>query len=301
LLIGGFGRLQLEVSIGICAVNEEKNIRNLICVLQKQDSFKIEIKEIIVVSASTDRTDSIVQTLMTRDNRIKLIQESKRNGKAAAVNLFLKSTQYDICVLISADVLPKKDAIEKLCLPFEDNLIGMTGSHIIPTNDKNSFMGFVGHMEWEMCYRLSLISPKLGECVAFRKVDSIDSHTSVDEAFIESEITNRGLKLAYVPDSIVYNHACENLNDLIKQRRRIWAGQLHLQQTTNYRVSSLSVTNKRKLALEIYLEYIKGVAWTPIVVLLEGYCLLLGIVDFYILRKNPYIWDIPKSTKEVKR
>jgi cellulose synthase/poly-beta-1,6-N-acetylglucosamine synthase-like glycosyltransferase len=269
--------------------------------LQRQDSFKVEIKEIIVVSASTDRTDSIVQTLMTNDNRIKLIQELKRSGKAAAVNLFLKLTQYNICVLISADVLPKKDTIEKLCVPFEDSSIGMVGSHIIPTNDKNTFMGFVGHMEWEMCYRLSLISPKLGECVAFRKVESIDNHTSVDEAYIESEITNRGLKLLYVPDSIVYNHACENLNDLIKQRRRIWSGQLHLHQTTNYRVSSLSVSTKGKLALEIYQEYIKGVLWTPIVVLLECYCLLLGMVDFYILRKNSYIWDIPKSTKEVKK
>lgn len=290
----------MEVSVCICAVNEEKNIRNLIVALQKQSDYKVFIKEIIIVSASTDRTDNIVQTLITRDNRIKLIQEPKRNGKASAVNLFLKTTQYEICVLISADVLPKYDAIEKLCLPFEDKSIGMVGSHIIPVNDKNSFMGFAGHMEWEMCYRLSLISPKLGECVAFRKViDSIDSHTSVDEAYIESEMSKLGLKLCYVPDSIVYNHACETLSDLIKQRRRVWSGQLYLQQTTQYRVSSLSVSNKRKLAIEIYQEYIKGVLWMPLVVVLEAYCMFLGIVDFYVFKKNPYIWDIPKTTKEV--
>ena len=35
----------MEVSVCICAVNEEKNIRNLIVALQKQSDYKVFIKE----------------------------------------------------------------------------------------------------------------------------------------------------------------------------------------------------------------------------------------------------------------
>jgi Ser/Thr protein kinase RdoA (MazF antagonist) len=35
--------------------------------------------------------------------------------------------------------------------------------------------------------------------------------------------------------------------------------------------------------------------------MLEAWCRMLGFVDFHFSGKNPYIWDVARSTKEVKK
>lgn len=293
----------IEISICICAYNEEQNIKKTIDSLLEQEHNKTEIKEIVVVSASTDRTNDIVKEY--KDKRIRLIVESKRMGKANAINTFIKEAKYDICVLIGADIIPKSNAIEQLCLPFIDEKVGMTGSRVIPLNKKESFYGFMGCVEWEMAHRLSLISPKLGECTAFRKVieyvnPSIDPHTAVDEAYLEYRITSMGYKLVYTPDAIVYNKTPMTLRDVIKQRKRIYTGHIHLKKTTHYEVSSLVIKVKAVLAWNYYLEFVRGFFWLPMVVMIEMYCMVLGMIDLYILKKNPYMWDMVKSTKQIE-
>ena len=110
----------LDVSIGICAHNEEGNIGKLLDALLNQSTNIVSIKEIIVVSCSTDRTDEIVKAYQGRDSRVSLIVQRKRDGKAAAVNLFLKQATGGIFILESADTLPEKWTIERLVEPFLD-------------------------------------------------------------------------------------------------------------------------------------------------------------------------------------
>jgi cellulose synthase/poly-beta-1,6-N-acetylglucosamine synthase-like glycosyltransferase len=297
----------LDVSICVCAYNEEQNIKRTIDALLNQHHNKTEIKEIIVVSASKDNTNKIVEDISKNNNTVKLIIENERNGKASSINIFIKEAKYDICVLISADVVPHPDAIEYLCLPFlnEEDKIGMTGSRVIPSNNIKTFMGFIGHTEWQMAHKLSLRHPKLGECIAFRKVvsyvnPSIDPRTSVDEAYLEYRITDMGYKLKYVPESIVYNKTSETLTDAIKQRRRIYAGHIRLKRMTNYRVSSMDMDEKGKLALEVYWEYARGFFWMPLVVAIELFCMVLGMWDYVKKKEDIPVWKISKSTKEVE-
>lgn len=297
----------MEVSVCICAYNEEKNIARTINALLNQHRNKIDIGEIIVVSASTDNTNNIVKDMAREDSRVKLIVEEKRNGKASAINLFIKEARYGICVLISADVVPDPNAIEYMCLPFldEEDKIGMTGSRIIPSNNIKSFMGFMGHTEWQMAHKLSLRHPKLGECVAFRKIveyvnPAVDPRTSVDEAYLEYRVTSLGYNLKYVPESIVYNRTSETISDTIKQRRRIYAGHIRLKRMTSYSVSSLDMDEKSKLALEVYWEYVRGFLWMPIVVAIEFFCMVLGMLDYIKSKNDIPIWGMIKSTKSVE-
>ena len=51
----------------------------------------IQIQQIIVVaSGCNDRTVPIVQACAHKDSRIKLIEQAQRQGKASAINLFLR-------------------------------------------------------------------------------------------------------------------------------------------------------------------------------------------------------------------
>src|SRR3989344_3653596 len=147
----------MKVSIGVCAYNEEKNIKKLLTSLINQKTNKIKIDEIFVVSsACTDNTNNIVREYEKKDKRIKLIDQKEREGKSSAINLFLKNAKNEVLVLESGDTVPDKNTVEKLCLPFLDPIIGMTGTRPVPINKSNDFMGFVVNFFWELHHEIAL-------------------------------------------------------------------------------------------------------------------------------------------------
>src|SRR3974390_46050 len=108
-------------SIGIMAYNEEANIgRTIHAILQQQGpSFLIE-EVIVVASGCTDRTVPIVSEIALQESRVRLCVQEKREGKASAINLFLKQAICRVVVLIGADVIPEASALEYLCAPLKD-------------------------------------------------------------------------------------------------------------------------------------------------------------------------------------
>lgn len=293
----------IKCSIGIMAYNEEENIGKLLNALLHQELSEVEIEEIIVVcSGCTDNTENIVKEFIGLDKRIKLISQEKREGKASAVNLFLKSAKGEICVLESADTIPAPSTIEELVKSFSDSSVGMTGGHPVPVNDTHTFLGFTAHLLWDLHHKLALKYPKLGEMVAFRNiVDSIPINTAVDEVSIEAKIKEKGYILKYIPSAIVYNKGAENIVDFLKQRRRIYAGHLWVKKYYEYTASTMNPFRILLLVIsEIKFDF-KSIFFTLGAIFLEGYGRLLGYIDFYIKKKkNPYIWNIAKTTKKLK-
>ncbi len=289
-----------SISIGVCVYNEEKNIRTLLNSLLAQKNIK-DIKEIIVVSsACSDKTDEIVENDFSKsDPKIILIKQKKREGKASAINLFLEQAKGDIMVLESGDTIPAEDTIDNLTKPFKNPKIGMVGGRPIPVNDPDTFMGFTVHLLWELHHKLAMRHPKLGELVAFRRnlIKRIPTDTAVDEAFIEALITEQGHELTYVPDAIVYNKGPETISDFLKQRRRIFAGHIHLIRVKGYAPSSMKKFEILKLVLEDLELNPKEILWTWGAMLLELYGRALGSYDFYIKKDNPYIWNMAVTTK----
>lgn len=293
-------REKVSISIGVCVYDEEKNIRSLLNSLLNQKTTK-SIKEIIVVSsACSDRTDEIIENdFLPSYPEIVLLKQEKREGKASAVNLFLEHASGDIVVVESGDTIPAEDTIENLTEPFKNPMIGMVGGRPIPVNDPNTFMGFTVHLLWDLHHKLALKHPKLGELVAFRKnlIKKIPTDTAVDEAFIEALVKEKGYELKYAPNAIVYNKGPETISDFLKQRRRIFAGHLHLKKTNGYMPSSMKL-NILKLTFEVIKFNPKEILWLFGAMFLESYGRLLGSYDFFIKNKNPFIWDIANTTKD---
>ncbi len=291
----------VNITIGICAYNEEKNIGELLRLLLSHRTNGTYIKEIIIVSsACIDKTDDIINNFIRKDKRIKLIVQKEREGKASAVNIILKNATSDIIVLTSADVLPIDHTIDELTTPFLDKNVGMTGGHPIPVDDKNVFIGYADHLIWELHHRLNLKKPKLGEIVAFRNiVDKIPENTAVDEASIEAIIKKKGLRLCYAPGAIVHNKGASTINDFILQRRRIYAGHLYLKKN-GYTPSSMSVLDIIDLVIKNTPLNLKDICWTIGTICLESYARLLATYDFHVTKKNPYIWKVANSTKDIK-
>ncbi|MEW6088095.1 MAG: glycosyltransferase [bacterium] len=291
----------LKCSIGIMAYNEEKNIKKTIESAAGQKIISGFILEIIVIaSGCTDNTVNIVKNILPEIKTLKLLIQEKRQGKASAINLFIKEAAGDILILQNADNIPEENAFESLIKPFLDPKIGMTGGHPVPINPRNKFMGYVAHLQWQIHHNLNKESVKLGELIAFRNVvKKIPDNTAVDEISLEAEIKKQGFNLAYAPGALVINKGPETVKDFLKQRRRIFAGHLQVKKSLSYEASSMNPWRAVSLTFREFNNDRKHMFWILGAVFLEMLGRLLGVYDFYIKKKNPVVWDMIESTKEL--
>jgi biofilm PGA synthesis N-glycosyltransferase PgaC len=291
---------KLVCSVGVTAYNEENNIGPLLTALLDQHLHQVEIAEIVVVaSACTDRTVSIVRDYMTLDPRIRLIEQERREGKTSAVNLFLQAAHSDICVLESGDTIPHEHAIENLVRMFVDPEVGMVGAHKIPVNTPDHIAGLLTHLRLRMEHELCLEIPRLGELIAFRKVfERIPHDIAMDEAFVEALVIRHGLKVQYAPDAMVYNTGPTTIQDFVRQRRRNHAGHLYLKHKYGYAVSSIQNSRVARVALKELWGVVQLVWVLFLLAVLEGWSRVLGWYDFAIKRDRHVVWHMAWTQKQ---
>ncbi len=292
----------IRCSLGITAHNDEANIGQLLEAIRCQRLHQVVIVEIIVVaSGCTDRTEDVVRQYAAIDPRVQLLTQERREGKASAINVFLGSAREPICVLESADTLPHEDAIENMVRMFADPGVGMTGAHKVAVNTPEHIVGYLSHLRLQMEHQLCLEIPRLGELIAFRKVfDRIPPDVAMDEAFVEALVIRRGLQVRYAPDAVVFNMGPETVSDFIKQRRRNYAGHLHLKEKYGYRVSSLESGRVLRLAWGELLKALRLIWVLFALASIEAISRVLGWWDYRVRKRKHVVWDIAWTTKEVK-
>ena len=291
-------------SVGIMAHNEEANIGRSIHAALEQQSPVVRIEEVIVVaSGCTDRTVPIAAEIALHEPRVRLCIQEKREGKASAINLFLKQAISPVVILIGADVIPESSALEYLCVPFKDPKVGMVGGRPVPVNDPTTFMGHATHLLWRLHDHLARVQPKLGEVIAFRNVISgIPTNSPVDEISIQALISQLGYQLIYEPACVVYNKGPLTIRDFLKQRRRIYAGHLQVRDQQNYEASTMKVSpiaHQLIACRDFTMSTPEQVMWTLGTVILEGYARLQGYYD-YCRKREYHIWQMVESTKDLE-
>lgn len=291
-------------SVGVMAYNEEANIQRTLRAILEQESQKTSLTEIIVVaSGCTDRTVPVVQEYIKTEPRIRLIVQERREGKASAINLFLQQASSPILVLVGADTIPEKVALERLCIHFADASVGMVGARPVPVNDQDTFIGHAVHTLWRLHDSMARRAPKLGEVVAFRNVvQAIPTDTAVDEISIQASIARQHLRMVYVPDALVYNKGPVTVRDFLSQRRRIYAGHLQVLAKEHFEASTMSVGAIFRALIEnapYTLSTPKQVYWTLGTIALEGFARIQGRYDV-LRRRSHHVWQAVASTKRIE-
>jgi hypothetical protein len=158
----------------------------------------------------------------------------------------------------------------------------------------------MSHLRLRLEHQLCLEIPRLGELIAFRKVfTQLPPDVAMDEAFVEALVIRRGLEVHYAPDAVVYNMGPETLGDFILQRRRNYAGHLHLVHKYGYRVSSLESGRVLRIAGEEVANAVR-LMWTLFALAaVEAFARVLGTYDYYVRGRKHVIWDMAWSTKKV--
>ena len=158
---------RLGVSIVVAAYNEERNIAGLLRSILDQQLAAAELREIVVVaSGCTDATHAEVERVARTDRRIRLLVQTARLGKVAAINAYLleRDPRCEVVVVCSADVCLHPGCLERLIEPFAaEPGLGMTGGRPIPNNQREALLGEMVHLLWELHHQRACQAPKLGE------------------------------------------------------------------------------------------------------------------------------------------
>ena len=134
--------------------------------------------------------------------------------------------------------------------------------------------------------------------IAFRNVisEDIPKKLATDESYIEFMIKKLGYEILYVPSAIVYNSGPSSISNLIKQRRRIFNGHLHIKEEYGYSVSTMDPFPILKEVVNLFKTEtsMKKRIWIIGAVMIETWSRTLASIDFYILKKIPYKWEMVK-------
>lgn len=290
----------VECSVGVMAYNEQANVADALRSILGQKLTASKIAELIVVaSGCEDQTAAIVTDIARRDQRVRLIEQERREGKASAINLFISQARSPVLVMASADVLLEDGSLNHLLRHFEDPEVGMVGGHPTPVNGETTFLGHAVRLQWRLHDRIARQSAKLGEIVAFRNVvPSIPIDTSVDEVSIQALITQLGYRLVYEPRAVIYNRGPATVSDFLCQRRRIYAGHLRVREQQSYTAPTMNAWRvARALRGSGSFRSPRAGLWTVGTVGLEAIARTLGWCDV-LLNHSQHVWEISNTTKQ---
>ncbi len=286
-----------KTAIGICAYNEENNIRRL---LERLSAERLpeDCRILVVCSGCTDGTIDVVKDFQVNDKRIQPIVEETRSGKANALNKIFNEVKghEDFLVLVNADALPEPGSINKLVSALASCDAGVVFARPLPFEVSNSVASHIVKVIWRLHHLISLNStPKLsGELCVIRTVvlKSIPDEIATDEPYIELVIRQQGYEVSYLPEAVVRIRGPTSISDLVKQRKRIWIGHMQLKDATGFNVSTSSFKNIFQAfpdltASEIFFAFLGGI---------------VELVAYSQARlakneKVPYMWEPIKSTK----
>ncbi len=302
----------MELTVGICAYNEEENIGCLLeNILEKQKISK-NSEVIVVASGCTDKTVEITEQYVKKDTRIKILKEIKREGKASAINKILTNATCDVILFISADTLPLEDCFKKLASKLKAPEVGVACGKPVPINDTQSLTDRLVRILWLFHDHVfkELNDAGLAKhatevfCIRRGIVNSIPVETINDDAHLALLAKKKGWLIKYDPSSIVSICGPRTFPDYVKQRRRILYGHSQVKKATGqspqhmlYFLPQHPILTMKLLGWLIK-EY--GVFMFLTFTLIELLINATTVTEKFS-KKPGAAWSVAKSTKKVKQ
>ena len=306
----------MKLSIIICAHNEEKCIGNLLENLPSQ-RVPPEITDheiILVASGCTDKTVPIIREFMSKNSRIRLIEEDERLGKSEALNKALAVASGDYIALIPADVVPAHKGLYRLLLPLRDEKTVVVSGRPSqdPRHKRGGLIGYLGNVTYRIWSRLMAVLNEegtaahcSGEFMAMRAdvVTSIPEECVVDDAYISVMARRKGY-VKFAPKAVAYNMMPSNLVDYMNQRRRWLAGHFQTKRLTGEYPSVMDtlVFSKPRKVLRVLSQEIRErpmeFPFLIVAVMVEAVIYVLSVLDT-LFRRQYAVWPIIKSTKVI--
>lgn len=219
-----------SAALVICALNEEKVIREKMVNSLALRYSKGKLKIVVVSDGSTDRTAEVVREF--QEHGVELIERPERRGKIANLNTLLPERKEAILVLSDANVLYHPDALLRLVARFRDPSVGCVSGKVIltdsapeldrPTSDYYS-------IEWLLQEKSSEVYSMVGAdgaMYALRRelFQPCPDDTIVEDFIIPMSVVRQGKRVVFEPRAVGWERGPSSLAEEFRRRARIGAG-----------------------------------------------------------------------------
>lgn len=290
-----------EITVGIPACNEEKDIEHVIfSILRQKGGFKL-VRIIVATDGCSDQTEQIVNKISQKYKIVTLVSHIERRGKMAAINEILSLSKTRLVIIANADNQPSKNAISELLNKMTKG-VGLVGPQAICQLPKNANLTEkMNQLIWQWHHLISLKNPKI---VAFMLLDktalsSIASNCPIDEPLVEATVLEKGLRVVYAPRAKLNIKPPSLLSEHISRRRSIHFGYFKMRKIhPNYSPPTMDISTLMKL---IAGQITKQPFIVISAVLSEMLSRSLGYFDYIRGKKDSGLWVQSKSSKGVQQ
>ena len=219
------------VSLVIPTYNEASVIRQKLENVLQLDYPRDRLEVLVVDSASSDETRSIVNRFAEEHRReinLILIGQPVRRGKSEAINEALRSVRSEMLVLTDADVSFPPDSLWKLIQNFEGSEIGAVSGVEVPVGGKSLLTGI------EADYRRIYTAIRLAEAQtdtpfmceselsAYRReiLEPLRPGTVCDDVELTVGIRSKGFKAIYAPEASFFETEAGDLRPKLQHKLR---------------------------------------------------------------------------------
>ena len=255
-----------RVSVLIPAYCEEAVIGQVVNSVLQLDYPDFEV--IVINDGSPDATAQKVEPFLS-DHRLKLLNKTRNEGKARALNEGIGLATGELILIIDADAIPSPDLLQSLVPHFENPRVGAVAGNARVRN-KNGILTKLQAIEFTSIVGLLRRAQRVwGTIMCVSGVVGMFRSSVIVEAGLFSpgmatedidltwKIQKLGYDIRYEPRALVWMIVPENLRVWWKQRRR-WA--LGLGQVLRRHHGVLTSWNFRRL-LPLYLEGMLSTIW----------------------------------------
>lgn len=219
-----------SATIIIAAYNEAEGLKSKIENTLAIDYPPGKLNIIFVTDGSTDASVDILQAFP----KIKVLHESGRKGKTAAINRAMEVADTEIVVFSDANTLLNHQCIRTMMQHYSDPRIGgVAGEKKILVEKSNSAVGEAEGLYWQYESLLKTLDAKFntvvgaaGELFSIRRrlFIPLDNHIILDDFMISMNVCRQGYRMAYEPGAYATELPSLTMNDEAKRKVRISAG-----------------------------------------------------------------------------
>lgn len=296
------------VTVAVCALNEESNIKKHLESILMQNEEGYKLKQILAISdGSTDKTADIMKSFASKIVTPKIYKD--RIGKSSRLNEIFAAFDSDYLVMTDADVIfAVPNVISELIAPMEtDERVGLVGGHPEP-------MPAVTLLEKAVNVTLEAYIPlrkilkdghnvlsATGRIMALRKqfakAIKEPKETISNDGFIYFSSVIMGWKYRYAPKAKVLFRSPQTLHDHVNQNTRFDATQQYMKRYFPADVVDREYyIPKHLLRTQMIKQFIKHPVLCSYIFFINAYCRLNAKVN---ISKINSLWEVVYSTKRV--
>jgi cellulose synthase/poly-beta-1,6-N-acetylglucosamine synthase-like glycosyltransferase len=296
------------VTIGIPAHNEEANIGYLLeSILQQKGDFVID-KIRVFADGCSDQTESIVSELAKKNPLIELVSDGKRRGKPSRLNILHQENQSDIVINFDADIiLADSNVIAKMLQYFQEPEVAVVCANNQPLKGK-SFIEKItnaGDLLWYQIRKEFNDGNNIYNCSGcatamkkrFAKNFVLDKDVVADQQMVYITLYQRGEKMAYAQDAVVYYRTPSTLKDFFNQAGRSLVEKYYLPEFQDPEIQALYYVPFSSKVVGVVKSLLKNPMYSSLAIVFQ---VMLRLQSFkWKDSKNETQWEMVTSTKKL--